>query len=111
MPRTSWFSNFAQRTIRQKPTASSTRSSASRIFPRRSGPGTATATNGRSGIHRNPAEPADPALLPPMLKGFSAVPPLVTDIDLSMDDRFLTFLAGARVTCGSTTCPIHSHQS
>ena len=36
-----------------------------------------------------PAEPADPALLPPMLKGFSAVPPLVTDIDLSMDDRFL----------------------
>ena len=28
-------------------------------------------------------------LLPPMLKGFSAVPPLVTDIDLSMDDRFL----------------------
>ena len=27
--------------------------------------------------------------LPPMLKGFKAVPPLVTDIDLSMDDRFL----------------------
>ena len=24
-----------------------------------------------------------------MLKGFEAVPPLVTDIDLSMDDRFL----------------------
>src|SRR5881296_1147106 len=36
-----------------------------------------------------PAEPADPDLLPPMLKGFKAVPPLVTDIDLSMDDRFL----------------------
>ncbi|MDB5836090.1 MAG: selenium-binding protein [Caballeronia sp.] len=36
-----------------------------------------------------PAEPADPDLLPPMLKGFGAVPPLVTDIDLSMDDRFL----------------------
>jgi methanethiol oxidase len=36
-----------------------------------------------------PAEPADPAKLPPMLKGFKAVPPLVTDIDLSMDDRFL----------------------
>jgi selenium-binding protein 1 len=36
-----------------------------------------------------PAEPAEPDLLPPMLKGFSAVPPLVTDIDLSMDDRFL----------------------
>jgi selenium-binding protein 1 len=36
-----------------------------------------------------PAEPAEPDLLPPMLKGFKAVPPLVTDIDLSMDDRFL----------------------
>ena len=36
-----------------------------------------------------PAEPADPALLPPVLKPFGAVPPLVTDIDLSLDDRFL----------------------
>jgi selenium-binding protein 1 len=36
-----------------------------------------------------PAEPADPALLPPMLQGFKAVPPLVTDINLSLDDRFL----------------------
>ncbi|WP_123388426.1 selenium-binding family protein [Paraburkholderia sp.] len=36
-----------------------------------------------------PAEPADPALLPPVLKSFGAVPPLVTDIDLSLDDRFL----------------------
>ena len=36
-----------------------------------------------------PAEPADPDDLPPVLKGFKAVPPLVTDIDLSMDDRFL----------------------
>ena len=36
-----------------------------------------------------PAEPADPDLLPPMLKDFKAVPPLVTDIDLSMDDRYL----------------------
>lgn len=36
-----------------------------------------------------PAEPADAADLPDMLKGFGAVPPLVTDIDLSMDDRFL----------------------
>ncbi|NVK31289.1 MAG: selenium-binding protein, partial [Gammaproteobacteria bacterium] len=27
--------------------------------------------------------------LPPLLKGFEAVPPLVTDIDLSLDDRFL----------------------
>jgi len=36
-----------------------------------------------------PAEPADPADLPPLLKGFKAVPPLVTDINLSIDDRFL----------------------
>ena len=36
-----------------------------------------------------PAEPANPDDLPPVLKGFEAVPPLVTDIDLSMDDRFL----------------------
>ena len=36
-----------------------------------------------------PAEPADPDLLPPMLQGFGAVPPLVSDINLSLDDRFL----------------------
>jgi selenium-binding protein 1 len=36
-----------------------------------------------------PAEPADPSVLPPMLQGFKAVPPLVTDINLSLDDRFL----------------------
>jgi selenium-binding protein 1 len=36
-----------------------------------------------------PAEPAEPALLPPALKDFKAVPPLVTDIALSVDDRFL----------------------
>jgi selenium-binding protein 1 len=35
-----------------------------------------------------PAEPADPEKLPPLLKGFKAVPPLVTDINLSLDDRF-----------------------
>jgi len=36
-----------------------------------------------------PPEPADAALLPELLKGFGAVPPLITDIDLSLDDRFL----------------------
>ena len=36
-----------------------------------------------------PAEPADEDQLPPALKPFKAVPPLVTDIDLSVDDRFL----------------------
>jgi methanethiol oxidase len=36
-----------------------------------------------------PPEPAEPDQLPPLLKGFKAVPPLVTDINLSLDDRFL----------------------
>jgi hypothetical protein len=35
------------------------------------------------------AEPAETHQLPPLLQGFGAVPPLVTDIDLSVDDRFL----------------------
>jgi selenium-binding protein 1 len=36
-----------------------------------------------------PAEAASPDDLPPLLQGFKAVPPLVTDINLSLDDRFL----------------------
>ena len=36
-----------------------------------------------------PAEPVDPATLPPLLKGFGAVPPLITDINLSLDDKTL----------------------
>jgi methanethiol oxidase len=36
-----------------------------------------------------PAEPADPAVLPPALKPFKAVPPLITDLNLSLDDHFL----------------------
>ncbi|HKJ76853.1 MAG TPA: selenium-binding protein SBP56-related protein, partial [Gammaproteobacteria bacterium] len=36
-----------------------------------------------------PAEPADPDDLPPLLKDFKACPPLVTDIDLSVDDKYL----------------------
>jgi selenium-binding protein 1 len=36
-----------------------------------------------------PAEPADASLLPPMLAGFGAVPPLISDINLSLDDKFL----------------------
>ena len=35
------------------------------------------------------AEPADASLLPEALKPLGVVPPLVTDIDLSVDDRFL----------------------
>jgi selenium-binding protein 1 len=36
-----------------------------------------------------PAQPAEPEQLPDLLKGFKAVPPFVTDINLSLDDRFL----------------------
>ncbi|MFC5831352.1 selenium-binding protein SBP56-related protein [Nonomuraea insulae] len=36
-----------------------------------------------------PAEPADADRLPPLLKPFGAVPPLVTDIALSVDDQRL----------------------
>jgi methanethiol oxidase len=36
-----------------------------------------------------PAEPVDASKLPPILKGFGAVAPLVTDINLSLDDRYL----------------------
>jgi methanethiol oxidase len=36
-----------------------------------------------------PPEAADPADLPPALQPFSAVPPLITDIDLSVDDSTL----------------------
>jgi selenium-binding protein 1 len=36
-----------------------------------------------------PAEPAPAEQLPPLLQGFGAVPPLVTDIGLSVDDKYL----------------------
>jgi selenium-binding protein 1 len=36
-----------------------------------------------------PAEPAEPSSLPPALQPFSAVPPLISDIDLSVDDKWL----------------------
>ncbi|MGH3421132.1 MAG: selenium-binding protein SBP56-related protein, partial [Streptosporangiaceae bacterium] len=36
-----------------------------------------------------PAEPAPAEQLPPLLQGFGAVPPLVTDLALSVDDQFL----------------------
>ncbi|MBC7976478.1 MAG: selenium-binding protein [Myxococcales bacterium] len=36
-----------------------------------------------------PAVAADPAKLPPLLQGFGAVPPLITDINLSLDDKYL----------------------
>ena len=65
-------------------------SSASRTCPGRCGCGTATAERWAARkVITIPAEPADPDLLPPALKPFGAVPPLVSDIDLSVDDRWL----------------------
>ena len=55
-----------------------------------------------------PAEPASEDDLPPVLKGFKAVPPLVTDIDLSRTTSTSTSPAGARATCSSMTSPIPS---
>jgi selenium-binding protein 1 len=52
-------------------------------------------TNGSEGpwavkkVIEIPAEPAHPEKLPPLLQGFKAVAPLVTDINLSVDDRYL----------------------
>ena len=56
---------------------------------RRSGAGTATATRGRStrSSRSRPSRPTGRAAA--ALEPFGAVPPLVTDIDLSVDDRFL----------------------
>ena len=55
-----------------------------------------------------PAEPADADDLPPLLKPFGAVPPLVTDIDLSVDDRWLYVHAGAQENSSSTTSATRS---
>jgi selenium-binding protein 1 len=48
--------------------------------------------NGRWAVRKVidiPAEPAEAEQLPPLLKDFGAVPPMVTDINLSLDDKFL----------------------
>ena len=44
---------------------------------------------GEEGHRRFRPSRRTPADLPPLLKGFKAVPPLVTDINLSLDDRYL----------------------
>ncbi len=58
----------------------------------RLGGGSNGGSNGKFAVKKVieiPAEPADPSQLPPLLQGFKAVPPLLTDINLSVDDRFL----------------------
>jgi selenium-binding protein 1 len=54
--------------------------------------GNGNGSNGKWAIKKVieiPAEPADPEKLPPILQGFKAVAPLVTDINLSLDDKYL----------------------
>ena len=70
--------------------ASSASSSRPRTSRPRSGTGTGTTATGRSARRsRSRPSPPTPTLLPPLLQGFGAVPPLITDINLSLDDRFL----------------------
>jgi selenium-binding protein 1 len=60
------------------------------VYASRSAGGTATTGGWKvKKVIEIPAEPADPADLPPLLQGFKAVPPLITDINLSLDDRQL----------------------
>ena len=52
----------------------------------------ANGSNGKFAIKKIieiPAKPADAAELPPLLQGFGAEAPLVTDINLSVDDKYL----------------------
>ncbi len=62
------------------------------LWYRETGQNGSNGSNGKWAIKKVieiPAEPAGPEKLPPILQGFKAVAPLVTDINLSIDDRFL----------------------
>ena len=87
---TRWCSSCARPTTPTRRGGSSAWSSRPRTCPRRCGAGTATATTGRS-TRSSRSRPSRRTRtdLPPALQPFGAVPPLVTDIDLSVDDRML----------------------
>ena len=55
-----------------------------------------------------PAEPADSADLPPILQGSVRSPPLITDIDLSVDDRWLYVSCWAQANSNSLTSATRS---
>jgi selenium-binding protein 1 len=59
------------------------------VWHREGGENGSKATWGVNKIIEIPAEPADASKLPPLLQGFGAAAPLLTDINLSLDDRFL----------------------
>ncbi len=89
-PTTRWRSRCVPPTTRCANTASSASSSTRPISKARSGPGGARAANSTS-RRRRPSRPSRRTRTScrRCCKGFGAVPPLVTDIDLSLDDRFL----------------------
>ena len=85
-----WRWKCARRTIRFASTASWASWWTPPTSKARSGPGGARVASFTSRRRRrSQPEPAQKDQLPPLLQGFGAVPPLVTDIDLSMDDKFL----------------------
>ena len=55
-----------------------------------------------------PAEPAETEQLPPALQPFGAVPPLVTDIALSVDDKSLYVSCWASASSSATTSATRS---
>ena len=88
---TRWCSSCGPRTTRPRATASSASSRRPPTCRRRSGCGRAprTARCRAEKVITIPAEPAEAEQLPPLLQPFGAVPPLITDIALSVDDRSL----------------------
>lgn len=70
--------------------------------------------NGAWGIRKIieiPAEPAEPEKLPPILKGFKAVAPLITDINFRWMIASSMYRAGAPVSSGSTMSATRSTRS
>lgn len=67
--------------------------------------------NGRWAVEKVasiPPEPAETGQLPPALQPFGAVPPLVTDHVLTLDDRLLLVSCWGTGELRATTCPIRS---
>jgi selenium-binding protein 1 len=62
---------------------------------------------------RIPALPMAADRLPPLLKGFGAVPPVITDIGLSLDDRFLyvSCWATGQILQYDVSDPLHPQQT
>ena len=90
-PTSRWCWSCARPTTRTRRTGSWAWWSPPPTCPRRCSCGSAdpTAASASRKVISIPAEPAEEDQLPPALKPFGAVPPLITDIDLSVDDKDL----------------------